>query len=95
MPTRLLVLSMEKMGCSTSKLNNGLARTKIRTADQDLFDELADELYLAVLSRHTTEEERSDVVELVEAASDRKQRREIVRQIVWGQLLSAEFRLNH
>ena len=58
-------------------------------------DELADELYLAVLSRHTTEEERSDVAELVEAASDRKQRREIVRQIVWGQLLSAEFRLNH
>jgi hypothetical protein len=57
--------------------------------------ELADELYLAVMSRRPTDEERADVVELVSAASDRKQRREVLRQIVWGQILSSEFRLNH
>ncbi|MAV33949.1 MAG: hypothetical protein CMJ59_00690 [Planctomycetaceae bacterium] len=57
--------------------------------------ELADEIFLAVLSRHPTEDERTDVSEVVEGTSERKQRRDIVRQIVWGQLLSAEFRLNH
>ena len=58
-------------------------------------DELAEELYLAVFSRHPTDEERLDVAELVKDVSDVKQRREAVRRIVWGQLLSAEFRLNH
>ena len=58
-------------------------------------DKLADELYLAVLSRRPTDEEKADVRRLVEGVSDQKQRRAVVRQIVWGQLLSAEFRLNH
>ena len=58
-------------------------------------DELAEELYLAVFSRRATDEERVEVAELVKDVSDLKQRREAVRRIVWGQLLSAEFRLNH
>jgi hypothetical protein len=56
---------------------------------------LADELYLAVLSRRPTDQERAEVERLVEGAVDRKQRYEVIRRIVWGQLVSAEFRLNH
>ena len=57
--------------------------------------ELADEIFLAVLSRFPTAEERADVAGLVDGISERQPRREAVRRIVWGQLLSAEFRLNH
>jgi hypothetical protein len=58
-------------------------------------DELAAELYLAVLSRYPTDQERAEVAKMVDGTVDRKQRYEVIRRIVWGQLVSAEFRLNH
>ena len=66
-----------------------------RLSDLENPIELADEIFLAVLSRFPTTEERVDVVELVDGISERQARREAVRRMVWGQLLSAEFRLNH
>ena len=66
-----------------------------RLSDLENPIELADEIFLAVLSRFPTAEERADVAELVDGISERQARREAVRRMVWGQLLSAEFRLNH
>jgi hypothetical protein len=66
-----------------------------RLSHLENLDGLTDELYLAVLSRRPTDQERAEVARLFEGAVDRKQRYEVIRRIVWGQLLSAEFRLNH
>ena len=57
--------------------------------------ELVTELYLSVLSRAPVDEEQGEVARLFAAAADRDQRREVIRRIMWGLLVSAEFRLNH
>ena len=57
--------------------------------------ELVAELYLSVLSRAPVDEEQAEVAKLFAAAADRDQRREVIRRITWGLLVSAEFRLNH
>ena len=64
-----------------------------KLADQP--DELATRLYLSVLSRRPAVEERQEVARLLEGAENRDQRREVIRRITWGLLVSAEFRLNH
>jgi hypothetical protein len=59
---------------------------------------LADELYLSVLGRRATAEERTLVDETLAAASSAPSvagRREALQGLVWGLMLSAEFRLNH
>jgi hypothetical protein len=55
--------------------------------------QLADELFLSVLSRFPIEEERQLVAEHLDAAGD--DRAKAVVALVWSQLASAEFRLNH
>lgn len=57
--------------------------------------QLADELSLAVFSRYPTDNERSEIAKLFAGISDRSKRREILRQVLWGKFISAEFRLNH
>ena len=64
-----------------------------KLADQP--DELATRLYLSVLSRRPAVEERQEVARLLEGTENRDQRREVIRRITWGLLVSAEFRLNH
>lgn len=58
-------------------------------------DELASRLYLAILSRPPADEERREVTRLLEGSENRDQRRQVIRRIIWGLLVSAEFRLNH
>lgn len=86
----LFLLNSEQM---IKFMNESVLLDRLSRLDKP--DELADELYLAVLSRRPTDEERAEETELVKGACDQEQRHEVVRQIVWGQLLSAEFRLNH
>jgi hypothetical protein len=54
---------------------------------------LSDELYLAVLSRRPSAEERADVAKYLEPRG--QDRAEAVRELVWALLASAEFRFNH
>ncbi len=64
---------------------------------QQLTDDLsvADELYLSVLSRQPTEDEVADVRQLLEAAKAPVERRSALQALLWGLLMSSEFRLNH
>lgn len=55
-------------------------------------EQIADELFLSILSRLPVDEERRFVQELLEEEGDR---RKTVAALVWSQLASAEFRLNH
>lgn len=56
---------------------------------------LAEQLYLAVLSRHPTAGEVEELRQRLKSVSERRGRAKLLRAIVWGHLLSAEFRLNH
>lgn len=54
---------------------------------------LADEIYLAILSRRPSAEERADVAKYLEPRG--QDRPEAVRELAWALLASAEFRFNH
>lgn len=58
-------------------------------------DPLADEIYLSILSRRPDPDERAAVQQLVQATPSPAERREALMILVWGLLLSSEFRLNH
>lgn len=55
----------------------------------------AEELYLSVLTRRPTAEETAEIGRLVGSGQDPAGRREALQALLWGLLLSAEFRLNH
>jgi hypothetical protein len=80
--------------------NNVLALFK--PADGNLVDRLAkakdaegaaDELYLAVLSRRPTDEERTEIKDLWTKYADR--RAEVLGELAWALASSTEFCLNH
>jgi hypothetical protein len=56
---------------------------------------VAEELYLSVLSRKPTAAEVAEVRHLLEPATTPADRREPLQAMLWGLLLSSEFRLNH
>jgi len=56
---------------------------------------LAQQLYLSVLSRHPTPGEVEELRQRLQPVSERGARSKLLRAVVWGHLLSAEFRLNH
>lgn len=56
---------------------------------------VANELYLSALSRQPTDDELADVRQLLDVAKDPAERRESLQALLWGLLLSSEFRLNH
>ncbi len=56
-------------------------------------EKLADELFLCVLSRLPTDEERGDVAEVL--ASQTEQRDVSVKHVIWALLTSTEFFVNH
>ena len=64
-----------------------------RLADKP--DDLASPLYLSVLARLPADEERQEVGRLLEGTKTGEERRAVIRRIIWGLLVSAEFRLNH
>ena len=64
------------------------------TAISDI-EPLAEELYLSVLSRRPSNEEVAQVRELIDPIKMSTERREPLIALIWGLLLSSEFRLNH
>jgi len=56
---------------------------------------LAEELYLSVLARRPTPVETGEVSRLLSESKTPAERRETLQSLLWGLLLSAEFRLNH
>jgi len=56
-------------------------------------EKLADELYLAILSRNPTADERAEMVGQLSAAGDR--RVQVIGRLAWALLNSTEFSLNH
>jgi hypothetical protein len=54
---------------------------------------IAEEMYLAVLSRRPTAEEAADVADVLKKYADR--RAEVLGQLAWALAGSAEFCLNH
>ncbi|HEY1378374.1 MAG TPA: DUF1549 and DUF1553 domain-containing protein [Gemmataceae bacterium] len=79
----------------------GIVRGVIAARPGDLLDRLtkladpnaaADELFLSVLSRLPTDDERKDITELLTGASDR---RGPLADVIWALVTSSEFRFNH
>jgi len=82
-------------------LNGPLIRGWLEPADGNLGDRLnkldtackvAEELYISVLSRRPSQEERKEIAAFLESGSDRG---ELLRELGWALLISAEFRFNH
>jgi len=57
--------------------------------------QMTEELYLSVLARRPTSEEVNETKQLLAQAKTPAERRESMQALLWGLLLSAEFRLNH
>lgn len=56
---------------------------------------LSDELYLSVLSRRPDADETAEIQRLLQPITKPAERRELVLSLIWGLMLSSEFRLNH
>ena len=55
-------------------------------------EEICNLLYVAVLTRHSTKEERAEWRPLIQKALASKQPREAMRDMIWALIASAEFR---
>jgi hypothetical protein len=69
--------------------NNLIERLQAIEDDQ----QLADELYLAVLTRMPTGEERNDVAAML--ATPELPRLQAIQEVAWALLTSIEFRFHH
>lgn len=58
-------------------------------------DQRLDTLYLATLSRYPEEEEREAIVEQIAKAKSTGERQQVLGDVLWALLNSAEFTLNH
>jgi hypothetical protein len=56
---------------------------------------LAEDLYLSLLNRRPIAQETEEVTGLMKSTKTPKERAEALQPLVWGLLLSAEFRFNH
>ena len=56
---------------------------------------LSEELYLSLLSRRPNKDEIEEVIKMLANAKAPVLRLETLQALMWGLLLSAEFRLNH
>lgn len=56
---------------------------------------LAEELYLSILSRRPNADETAQVQVLIEPQKPSEERRDSLTALIWGLVLSSEFRLNH
>ncbi len=66
-----------------------------RLSSMEQPEPLVRELYLSVLSRRPDAEELSEAGQQIAAAGSPEGRNVVVKSLMWGLLLSAEFRLNH
>ncbi len=70
---------------------DGNVTERIITADTP--SAAAEELYLAVLNRHPSDEEVTEVSRLL--GSREQERKAVAKELVWGLMTSIEFRFNH
>jgi hypothetical protein len=85
-------------------LNNPKLMDLIKAAPGTAFDRwsaftdpaaMAEDVYLSIFNRRPLADEAAEVVKIVSAAKTEKDRAEALQPLVWGLLLSAEFRFNH
>ncbi|WP_395753735.1 DUF1549 domain-containing protein [Prosthecobacter sp.] len=85
-------------------LNNPKLVDLIKAAPGTAFDRwaaftdpaaMAEDVYLSIFNRRPIADEAAEVARLVSAARTAKDRAEVLQPLVWGLLLSAEFRFNH
>ncbi len=85
-------------------LNNPTMLTLIRDEPSTLLkrlttisdaEPLAEEMYLSILSRRAFAEEIDQIREALESNNSPDERGEALTALIWGLLLSSEFRLNH
>ena len=86
----LFLLNGEKVSTLVSDAYGGSLISRLRALKTA--GEAADELFLSVLGRRPTPEERAEVAEHLKNAKDREV---ALQELTWAKLLSAEFRLNH
>ena len=72
------------------KPQNGVLTDRLQKLDSST--ELAEELYVSVLSRRPSEDETAAVTSYLESVSDRAT---AIREMTWALLSSVEFRFNH
>lgn len=72
------------------KPQDGVLTARLQKLDSP--DELAEEIYVAVLSRLPSEDEKVAVIDYLDSVSDRST---AIREMTWALLSSAEFRFNH
>jgi hypothetical protein len=85
-------------------LNNPKLMDLIKAAPGTAFDRwsaftdpaaMAEDIYLSIFNRRPLADEAAEGARLVSAAKTAKDRAEALQPLVWGLLLSAEFRFNH
>ena len=85
-------LFMANDGRVQSWLNGSAGTLLWRLQDVQDSDELADELYLAILARPATMAEKHEVAEYV--GGREKDRKQALRELAWSLFTSLEFRFN-
>jgi hypothetical protein len=90
LPQALFLANSETVSGWVPAKSGNLAERLLAMKDSK---QLADELFLSVLSRFPIEEERQIVAEHLDASGE--DRGNAIVALVWAQLASAEFRLNH
>lgn len=90
LPQALFLANSETVSAWVPAASDNLTARLLTLEDES---QIADELYLSVLSRFPEEEERSIVKEHFEAGKADRPR--ATAALVWSLLASAEFRLNH
>lgn len=66
-----------------------------RVSEKIEAERMAEELYLSLFSRFPTEDETSELRQVMEPTRSPAEQKEALLSHAWGLLLSAEFRLNH
>lgn len=66
-----------------------------RVSEKTEAEPMAEELYLSLFSRFPTEDETSELRQVMEPTRSPAEQKEALLSHAWGLLLSAEFRLNH
>lgn len=63
-----------------------------RTSKATDLNQAVEDLYLSIYTRRPTAEERKDLLEVLQGASNRQA---LLSEVIWAMLASAEFRFNH
>lgn len=91
LPQALFLANSETVSAWVPSSHGNLTERMLALTDNK---QIADEIYLSTLSRLPSNEERQLAIEYLEESAG-KDRNKALTALVWSQLASAEFRLNH